>query len=91
MDQLTAVLLFTKLSQQNMRKLDQKFNQRQNTLCLELQIYASPENFTPTLLVMLEKFRRSAITLLDQTITLQGQPTTIPNTILGPQLKPKLY
>ena len=25
-----------------------------NTICLEQQIYASPENFTPVLLVMLE-------------------------------------
>ena len=39
--------------------MDQKVNQRQNTVCLEQQIYASPENFTPTLLVTLETFRRS--------------------------------
>ena len=39
--------------------LDQKVNRQQNTVCLEQQIYASPENFTPTLLVMLETFRRS--------------------------------
>ena len=37
-----------------MRNLDQKVNQQQNTICLEQQTYASPENFTPTLLVMLE-------------------------------------
>ena len=43
-----------------MRNLDQKIYQRQNTVCLEQQIYTSPENFTPTLLVMLETFRRSA-------------------------------
>ena len=43
----------------NTQNLDQKFNQRQNTVCLEQQIYASQENFTPTLLVMLETFRRS--------------------------------
>ena len=30
-----------------------------NRMCLEQQIYASPENFTPTLLVMLDTFRRS--------------------------------
>ena len=40
--------------QQKRRNFDQKVNQRQNTVCLEQQIYASPENFTPTLLVMLE-------------------------------------
>ena len=39
--------------------MDQKVNQRQNTVVLEQQIYASPENFTPTLLVLLETFRRS--------------------------------
>ena len=39
--------------------MDQKVNQQQNTVCLEQQIYAGPENFTPTLLVMLETFRRS--------------------------------
>ena len=42
-----------------MQKIDQKANQRQNSICLEQQIYASPENFTPTLLVVLETFRRS--------------------------------
>ena len=46
---------------ENTQTLDQKVNQRQNTVCLEQQIYASPENFTPTLLVVLETFRRSAI------------------------------
>ena len=40
--------------------MDQKVNQQQNTVCLEHQIYASSENFTLTLLVMLETFRRSA-------------------------------
>ena len=39
--------------------LDQKVNQQKNTVCLEHQIYASPENFTPALLVILETFRRS--------------------------------
>ena len=42
-----------------MQNLDQKVNQQQNTICLEQQTYASPENFTPTLLVMLETFGRS--------------------------------
>ena len=46
----------------NMQNLDQKVNQRQNTVCLEQQIYASLKNFTPTLLLMLETFRRSADT-----------------------------
>ena len=36
-----------------------KVNQRENTVCLKHRIYASPENFTPMLLVMLETFRRS--------------------------------
>ena len=61
MGQLTTVLLFIELLPKNTRNLDQKVDQRQNTVCLEQQIYASPENFTPTLLVMLETFRRSAI------------------------------
>ena len=39
--------------------LDQKVNQWQNTEYLEETIYASPQNFTLTLLVMLETFRRS--------------------------------
>ena len=42
-----------------MQNVDQKVNQRQNTICLEQHIYASPENFIPMLLVMLETFRRS--------------------------------
>ena len=33
-----------------MQNFDQKVNQQQNTVCLEQQTYASPENFTPTLL-----------------------------------------
>ena len=44
----------------NTQNLDQKVNQQQNTVCLNQQIYASPHDFTPTLLVMLETFRRSA-------------------------------
>ena len=48
-----------------MKNLDQKVNQQQNTVCLEQQTYASPENFTPTLLVMLEIFKRSARALAD--------------------------
>ena len=42
-----------------MQNVDQQVNQQQNTVYLEQQIYASPKNFTPTLLVMLETFRRS--------------------------------
>jgi hypothetical protein len=60
MRQLTTVLLFIKLLPKNTQNLDQKDNQRQHTVCLEQQIIASPKNFTPTLLVMLETFRRSA-------------------------------
>ena len=44
--------------QQNTQNLDQKANKLQNTICLEQQIYTSPENLTLTLLVMLETFRR---------------------------------
>ena len=47
--------------QKDMQNFDQKVNQRQNTVCLGQQIYASPENSLSTLLVMLETFRRSAI------------------------------
>ena len=56
MGQQTTVLLFINFQQ---KKLDQKVNEQQNTVCLEQQIYASPENFTPAMLVMLETFRRS--------------------------------
>ena len=49
----------TILPKKNTQNLDQKINQQQNTACSEHQIYASPENFTPTMLVMLETFRRS--------------------------------
>ena len=42
-----------------MQNLDQQINSQQNTEGLEQQFYASPENFTPALLVMLETFRRS--------------------------------
>ena len=50
------------LFHENTQNLDQKVNQPENTVCLEQQIYASTENFTPTLLVVLETFRRSAHT-----------------------------
>ena len=60
MGQLTTVLLFIELFPKKYANMDQKVNQRQNTVGLEQQIYASPDNFTPTLLVMLETFRRSA-------------------------------
>ena len=36
-----------------------KKNLQQNTVCLEQQIYASQENFTHLLVVMVETFRRS--------------------------------
>ena len=42
-----------------MQSLDQQINSQKNTECLEQQFYASPENFTPELLVMLETLRRS--------------------------------
>ena len=43
-------------------KSDKNNNLRQNTVCLEQQIYASPENFTPLLHVMHMAFRRSEYT-----------------------------
>ena len=61
MGQMTTVLLLIELwPKKIVQILDQKVNQRQNTVCLKQQIYASPEHFTPKLLVMLETFRRSA-------------------------------
>ena len=57
------VLVATVFYQKNTQNSDQKVNQRQNTVCLEQQIYASPENFTPTLLEVLETFRRSGVGL----------------------------
>ena len=49
----------TTILPQNTQNLDHKINQPQNTVCLEQKNYAIPENLTPTLLVMLETFRRS--------------------------------
>ena len=48
-----------------MQNLDQKVNVLKNTVCSEQRIYTSQKNFTPTLLVMLETFRRSAVKLKD--------------------------
>ena len=50
----------TILPKKSTQNLDHQVKQQQKTVCLEQQIYASPENFTPTLLVMLETCRRSA-------------------------------
>ena len=55
------------------QNLDHKVNQRQNTVCLQQQIYASPDNFTPTLLVMLETFRR-----YDHMISFQASHWSLP-------------
>ena len=41
----------------NTKKLDEKVNSQQNIVCLEQQIYASPENFRQSLLVMLKTLR----------------------------------
>ena len=51
--------IFIELLPKKYENLDQKVNQQQNTVHLEQQIFASPENFTLTLLVILETFRRS--------------------------------
>ena len=56
---LTTVLLFDELLHKKTQNLDLKVNQQQNIACLDQQIYASPDNLTPTLLVMLETIRRS--------------------------------
>ena len=48
-----------KFYQKSTLNFDQKVNPRQNTVCLEQQIDASPENFTPALLPILKTFRRS--------------------------------
>ena len=50
----------TTISPKKDAKFRQKVNQRQSKVFLEQQIYARLENFTPTLLVMFETFRRSA-------------------------------
>ena len=61
MGQLNTALLFIELlTTKKYANVDKKINQQQNTMYLEQQIYSSPENFIPTLLVMLETFRRSA-------------------------------
>ena len=46
---------------ENTQNLDQKVNQRQDPVCLKQEIYASPDNLTSMLLVILETFRRSDI------------------------------
>ena len=48
----------------NTQNLDQKVNPWQNTIVFVQKNYASPENFTPALLVMLETFRRSGVVFL---------------------------
>ena len=55
-----------------MQNLDQQINLQQNTECLEQQFYASPENFTPALLVMLETFRRSDGGCMDALLNFHG-------------------
>ena len=47
-------------------KFGPKSQSAKNTVWLEQQIYASPENFTPTLLVMLETFRRSGAAMQEE-------------------------
>ena len=53
LDMHTTFLLFIDFVQKKYAKFYQKVNPQQNTVCLEQQIYASPGNFTPALLVML--------------------------------------
>ena len=54
MRESTIVLLFIELLLKKYAKFGPKVNHRQNSVCLEKQIDASPENLTPMLLVMLE-------------------------------------
>ena len=54
MGESPIVLLFIELLLKKCAKFGPKVNHQQSTVCLEKQIDASPENFTPTLLVMLE-------------------------------------
>ena len=49
------IITFTKKKQ----NLDKRINPRQNTVCLDQQIYSSPDHFTPVLLVKLETFIKS--------------------------------
>ena len=59
-----------------MQHLDQKFNPRQNSTCLEQQINASPENFTVALIVILETLEGLEVSLL----VVEGQIHTQINT-----------
>ena len=63
-------------------KCDQNTNLRQYTVCLEHQIYASQENFTQPLSVMVETLRRSALR-----ISFQKRPLSP----FGPMSKRKLF
>ena len=61
MGQVTTVPLFIEVLPQKYAKFAPKSQSMKKIVCLEQQIYASQENFTPTLLVMLGTFRRSDI------------------------------
>ena len=53
-----VALHFLEVLHKRSGKMRLKMNLQQNTLCLEQQIYASQENFTHTLVMMVETFRR---------------------------------
>ena len=57
---MNFALYFLELLHKKSVKMRPKKNVQQNTVCLEQQIYASQENFTHPLVVMVETFRNSA-------------------------------
>ena len=59
MNYLKKIFILMNFYRKRKGKCDQKRNLRQNTVCLDQQNYASQENFTQPLVVMVEKFRRS--------------------------------
>ena len=52
---------FLELLHKNNAKMGQQINLRQNTVCFEQQIYLSPENVTPLMVVVLVTLRMSSV------------------------------
>ena len=63
MGPLTTVLLFIYFLPKKYAKCVQKSQSATKHCMFRAKNYASPENFTPALLVMLKTFRRSAVIL----------------------------
>ena len=84
---LTTALLSIELLPKKYAEFGPKVKQWQNTVHLEQQIYASPENFTQTLLVVLETFRRSAagvlLTMAGVLVTMAGVLLTMAGVLLA--------